>query len=754
MSQKFLSQARTIATQPQPPIVNSSKPSLHPIPQLQAKVGNRAVNQTIATQLSTLTNLADKPAKPLFQGLSHELMGNPQRLPIQAKLVIGQPGDRYEQEADRIASQAVNQIHASQRHVVQHNESQRGQIHRSPSIQISPSSLGQQSMGTKTAATPSAVESSIRQAQGGGQPLSEDIREPMEQAFGVDFSRVKVHNNPQANQLNHAIQSRAFTTGQDVFFRSGAYNPGSCAGQELIAHELTHVVQQSHSNTPQIQRVYLHDGTKITWEDDSKDEIPDGYVKANEKYNAGTHGIDSLYIYQPSTPSGSTITATNSFSSNPGFGSRMFSSENVVAEDTEDESDVSKVNAYYLQKIIDLLEQSKQSYLNKDDSSSSEMEVGVEPQRRSKRRNDKASQLAAIAKTFFPIDSGEQTFREGLIEKRQRDNKDRAGKRQMYAKDTREAFAQIGEQFKQTNLEHNVYFRRAFRCAVPSDKVEEGGSANYNSNQKKIRDELKKVIVSDHAIMQWDRRDFQDDQTWDAVKWMLKNVISNASKGDSYYERMQSNMETSDSQPRMAFHHIGWKEAVQQKLVKYALHPANLSALNDLRELLNPKKIKALEAEGASLPPVGAHDAFGHQGSGFTQKDQDEFERSLGGGQFKDIDLEAVYYILLPNLKPRTKKRDLYAVTKSPPSSLSAPLASSSIDQTPTKKAKSNPTSAPTLAPSVARVPIPSVASTSPLTFNIGTSASSKSSTAGKKRKVRKKNTAKKSRKNQSNDDF
>ena len=94
-------------------------------------------------------------------------------------------------------------------------------------------------------ATPN-LETSIQGAKGSGQPLDENIRQPMEKAFGgVDFSQVKVHNDAVSDQLNQSIQARAFTTGQDVFFRGGEYNPGSRGGQELIAHELTPVVQQN-----------------------------------------------------------------------------------------------------------------------------------------------------------------------------------------------------------------------------------------------------------------------------------------------------------------------------------------------------------------------------------------------------------------------------------------------------------------------------------------------------------------------------
>ena len=91
------------------------------------------------------------------------------------------------------------------------------------------------------------VESSIKQTRGKGRPLPERMRGSMEQAFGADFSGVRVHTDSHANQINRSIQARAFTTGQDVFFRQGEFALGSKRGQELLAHELTHVVQQNGS---------------------------------------------------------------------------------------------------------------------------------------------------------------------------------------------------------------------------------------------------------------------------------------------------------------------------------------------------------------------------------------------------------------------------------------------------------------------------------------------------------------------------
>ncbi|HAB98266.1 MAG TPA: hypothetical protein DCE71_00385 [Parachlamydiales bacterium] len=93
-------------------------------------------------------------------------------------------------------------------------------------------------------ATPE-VEAAIEQARGGGRSLDAGIQRQMESAFGTNFSGVRVHTDSTADALNQSLSARAFTTGQDIFFRQGEYNPGSSSGKELLAHELTHVVQQT-----------------------------------------------------------------------------------------------------------------------------------------------------------------------------------------------------------------------------------------------------------------------------------------------------------------------------------------------------------------------------------------------------------------------------------------------------------------------------------------------------------------------------
>ncbi|CAN1209968.1 hypothetical protein TUMEXPCC7403_07060 [Tumidithrix helvetica PCC 7403] len=201
--------------------------------------------------------------------------------PIQAKLAIGAVGDKYEQEADSVAAQVVQKINvpeSAQRKAMPEEEEE---LQMKPEI----SSLQREAMpeeeeelqmqplsGTiQREAMPEEeeelqmksvvqrrdtlaggeasenLESSIQSARGSGQSLDPNLQAKMGEAMGADFSGVKVHTDSQSDQLNKSIQAKAFTTGQDVFFRQGEYEPNSRGGQELIAHELTHVVQQGRA---------------------------------------------------------------------------------------------------------------------------------------------------------------------------------------------------------------------------------------------------------------------------------------------------------------------------------------------------------------------------------------------------------------------------------------------------------------------------------------------------------------------------
>lgn len=101
----------------------------------------------------------------------------------------------------------------------------------------------------------SSLETSLYASKGNGTPLADPIRSFMEHRIGSDFSHVRVHQDATAQQMSDAIQAQAFTHGSDIYFNTGKYNPDSSEGKHLLAHELTHVVQQQEGLLPKhIQR--------------------------------------------------------------------------------------------------------------------------------------------------------------------------------------------------------------------------------------------------------------------------------------------------------------------------------------------------------------------------------------------------------------------------------------------------------------------------------------------------------------------
>ena len=186
---------------------------------------------------------------------------------VQAKLSISTPGDIYEQEADRVA-EMVTKATASQtqrqeeeeevqaqRQVEEEEEIQAQRQEEEEEVQAKlvqrqeepeeEEEIQAQPVNNQPGTISDSIEASINSVRGNGQTLSESVREPMERSFGADFSDVQVHTDSEADTLNQKLNAKAFTTGQDIFFRQDEYNPNSDSGKKLIAHELTHVVQQS-----------------------------------------------------------------------------------------------------------------------------------------------------------------------------------------------------------------------------------------------------------------------------------------------------------------------------------------------------------------------------------------------------------------------------------------------------------------------------------------------------------------------------
>ena len=171
---------------------------------------------------------------------------------VQARLTVSDPHDIYEQEADRVAEEVVRAVNSPTQRQEEEEELQAKPV---SGIQRQEE---EEELQAKTASED--LEARINSACGNGQHLSASIREPMEKAFGADFSGVRTHTGPEADVLNKQLTARAFTTGQHIFFRQGEYSPGSESGQRLIAHELTHVVQQHATRVCRRQA-----GKQISW---------------------------------------------------------------------------------------------------------------------------------------------------------------------------------------------------------------------------------------------------------------------------------------------------------------------------------------------------------------------------------------------------------------------------------------------------------------------------------------------------------
>lgn len=215
-------------------------PDVNPLSRLQRMIGNRAVQRLMM----------------------------PDGTPIQTKMTVTASNDAYEAEADAVAEQVVQKMHApgvqreaqedelqakrivqreaeedelqAKRMVQRESEGGEGEEEELMAKRIQRSSadmMGSFDVGQD-------FEKQLSTARGGGKSLDSSLQAKMGDAMGADFSGVRVHEDSASDALNSSIQARAFTTGSDIFFKQGEYNPSSSEGQKLLAHELTHTVQQ------------------------------------------------------------------------------------------------------------------------------------------------------------------------------------------------------------------------------------------------------------------------------------------------------------------------------------------------------------------------------------------------------------------------------------------------------------------------------------------------------------------------------
>ncbi|OXB20689.1 hypothetical protein B0A80_18370 [Flavobacterium tructae] len=221
---------------------------------------------------------------------------------VQTKLSIGKSNDKYEVEADKAADQIVSkkqntkpetffsssplvqkkslaeqctpvtQLKTEQEETLQ-NKTETAAIEAPKEVEKNPISKPliqqkkteeevqtkeeeqeiQKSAETETSPTNTAsLESKLQSSKGGGSPMANTTQNQMESGFGANFSKVRIHNDSNAVQMNKELGSQAFANGNDVYFNEGKYNPDSQEGKHLLAHELTHTIQQG--NKPNIQK--------------------------------------------------------------------------------------------------------------------------------------------------------------------------------------------------------------------------------------------------------------------------------------------------------------------------------------------------------------------------------------------------------------------------------------------------------------------------------------------------------------------
>jgi hypothetical protein len=184
----------------------------------------------------------------------------PERI-IQPKLEVNPPNDKYEQEANQVADKvsrmpgnATDNLH------MQPKEDEEKKLQMKPeeeeSVSMKPDeeekgkiqmSVGSSS-GNQVPQVSSSLVSQLNSTKGQGSPLSEGVSQEMGQKIGGNFNNVRVHTDDNAVQMNKELGAKAFTHGNDIYFNNGKYNPENSSGKFLLAHELTHVNQQSGRN--------------------------------------------------------------------------------------------------------------------------------------------------------------------------------------------------------------------------------------------------------------------------------------------------------------------------------------------------------------------------------------------------------------------------------------------------------------------------------------------------------------------------
>jgi hypothetical protein len=192
----------------------------------------------------------------------------------QTSLVVGAPDDEYEREADRIADRVVAGLTGAAL-----MEPDRGPVEGEDTVR-------RKRLSQLLPEADSGLQTGVRELKSdGGQPLPASARSFFEPRFGHDFSQVRLHTGERAEETARSLGARAYTIGTDIAFGAGQYAPETLTGRRLLAHELTHVMQQRKGASLKIRLSHLKDfSDKDEKHDPSK--LTDAEVEATEEYKS------------------------------------------------------------------------------------------------------------------------------------------------------------------------------------------------------------------------------------------------------------------------------------------------------------------------------------------------------------------------------------------------------------------------------------------------------------------------------------
>ena len=265
----------------------------------------------------------------MWHGQAPAVQGVLRAAGAQAKLTVGAPNDAYEREADRIADQVTAMPTGTQ---------------DAPQIQRRCKKCEEEEQQLQRKALPgsdahgASGTSALSGINGAGRPLSPASRAYFEPRFGVDLSRVRIHTGTQAHAANRALNAKAFTLGNDIVFSEGQYQPESSAGRHLLAHELTHTIQQDRGVPHQIQRTFCTPYATDEEADDAEWWIRNTYMRAEGVESFGTEVYNLYDSYLNRTP-GDSLTP-RVFDSDSSYIHNCFQDDGYIKDDMDDVIDL------------------------------------------------------------------------------------------------------------------------------------------------------------------------------------------------------------------------------------------------------------------------------------------------------------------------------------------------------------------------------------------------------------------------------